>query len=289
MSKSAKDLIRAAPKYLGVPYSKLDCQAFVEACLKDIGISKNLPGSNAWYRTMTWVGTPEECAASFGSIPVGAFLFILKQDGKEPEKYKSDGIGNASHIGIYTGLTGQEMVEIATSDGVKNADKYDFGDGAINSSSTRGCVCTSKFANKAINGGWNRVGLWDRLYYWESNETSEKGKKTPANSICKGGNNMTATVYAQSGSTVNLRSKPTTSAALVERVPIGTLATIISESGDWAYIELDGSDVRGYMMSEYLRPGEIEHDGTQSDTVTVKREWLQGVYQQIGEYLGIRG
>ena len=287
---SAKDIVlRAAPKYLGTPYSKMDCQAFVEACLKDIGISKNLPGSNAWYRTMTWVGTPEECEHSFGSIPVGAFLYVLKQDGGEPEKYKSDGIGNANHIGIYTGMTGKEMVELAKQAGVKNAEAYNFGDGAINSSSTRGCVCTSKFANKSINGGWNRVGLWDRLYYWESTKTSEKGEKTPANSTCKGENNMTATVYAQSGSTVNLRSKPTTSAALVERVPIGTLATIISESGDWAYIELDGSDVRGYMMSEYLRPGEIEHDGTQSDTVTVKREWLQGVYQQIGEYLGIRG
>ena len=111
---SAKDIVlRAAPKYLGTPYSKMDCQAFVEACLKDIGISKNLPGSNAWYRTMTWVGTPEECEHSFGSIPVGAFLYVLKQDGGEPEKYKSDGIGNANHIGIYTGMTGKEMVELA--------------------------------------------------------------------------------------------------------------------------------------------------------------------------------
>ena len=103
----AADLCQVAPKYLGTPYSKMDCQAYVERCLKDIGISRNLAGSNAWYRAMTWTGTPAECTASFGKIPKGAFLFILKSDGKEPAKYRGDGIGNASHIGIYTGLTGR--------------------------------------------------------------------------------------------------------------------------------------------------------------------------------------
>ena len=114
--KSANDLIRSAPNYLGVPYSHLDCQAFVERCLRDIGIDKNLPGSNAWYREVKdhgWVGTPEECKQKYGLIPPGAFLFILEQNGKEPEKYKGDGIGNASHIGIYTGMSGSEMVKIA--------------------------------------------------------------------------------------------------------------------------------------------------------------------------------
>ena len=77
----ASELLKVSPKYLGTPYSKMDCQAFVEKCLSDIGIHDNLPGSNAWYRRMTWVGTPEECKTSFGKIPEGAFLFILKSDG----------------------------------------------------------------------------------------------------------------------------------------------------------------------------------------------------------------
>lgn len=158
----AEDLCKVAPAYLGTPYSKMDCQAFVERCLKDIGISRNLAGSNAWYRQMTWTGTPAECIASFGKIPKGAFLFILKQDGKEPAKYKPDGIGNASHIGIYTGMSGAEMCKLS---GVQDAVKYNYGDGAINSSSTHKCVCTSRFAGKAISGGWNRIGLWDALTY----------------------------------------------------------------------------------------------------------------------------
>ena len=133
-------------KYIGRTYSQMDCQAFVEQCLADAGLSVDLPGSNAWYRTMTWVGTPEECRAMFGSIPVGAFLFILEQNGREPEKYKADGIGNASHIGLYIGRES----------------------GAIHSSYSRNGVCYSYFAGSTINGGWNRVGLWNELDYGET-------------------------------------------------------------------------------------------------------------------------
>ena len=137
-------------KYLGTPYSVMDCQAFVEACLKDAGLNMNLAGSNAWYRAMDWVGTPEECVALFGSIPKGAFLFILEFDGGEPHIYQDDGIGNASHIGIYTG-------------------RYDGGrTGAMASSKSKGGVIHSKFYGRTINGGWNRIGLFRKLDYGES-------------------------------------------------------------------------------------------------------------------------
>ena len=83
MKYSAEDLSLAGDKYLGTPYSEMDCQAFVERCMADVGYDRNLAGSNAWFRAMTWTGTPEECVAEFGQVPNGALLFILKQDGKE--------------------------------------------------------------------------------------------------------------------------------------------------------------------------------------------------------------
>ena len=143
---SAQKVSLMGDKYLGRTYSQMDCQAFVEQCLADAGLPVDLTGSNAWYRTMTWVGTPEECRAKFGSIPVGAFLYILEQNGKEPNQYKADGLGNASHIGIYIG---------------RNS-------GAIHSSYSRGGVYYSYFAGSTINGGWNRVGLWTELDYGET-------------------------------------------------------------------------------------------------------------------------
>ena len=140
---TALSFSRQGAKYIGWPYIVMDCQAFVERCLLDAGLDRNLAGSNAWYREMDWTGTPEECTALFGAVPKGAFLFILEHNGKEPDKYKPDGLGNASHIGICTGT----------------------GLGAIHSSYTRGGVYESVFTGRTINGGWNRVGLWRELDY----------------------------------------------------------------------------------------------------------------------------
>ena len=139
-------LAEAGFRYLGTPYSQMDCQAFVEQCLRDCGLDRNLAGSNAWFREVMKNGTvmtPEECVRELGKVPAGAFLFILNQDGREPAKYRPDGLGNASHIGICTGR----------------------GEGAIHSSASRGCVAESKFKEKTISGGWNRVGLWNPVSY----------------------------------------------------------------------------------------------------------------------------
>lgn len=98
--------------YVGIPYSKLDCQGFVEEVLKDCGVRKpdgtvyNWRGSNSmWRNYIKWKGTKEECIKKFGEIPLGAFLFLLKWDGGEKEKGYHDGEGNASHVGLYTGTT----------------------------------------------------------------------------------------------------------------------------------------------------------------------------------------
>ena len=92
---TGKELAAAGPKYLGTPYSKMDCQTFVERCLADIGIRINLPGSNAWYRKMDWVGSPEECRKKYGKVPVGAFLFIWADDGGEPDPTHAHKLGHS--------------------------------------------------------------------------------------------------------------------------------------------------------------------------------------------------
>lgn len=143
-----KKLSEVGFRYIGTPYDEMDCQAFVERCLKDCGDYTNLSGSNAWYREVMkngWVGTPEDCIRLQGEVPKGAFLFILsKVSDTTPQKYRDDGIGDANHIGIVTHK----------------------GEGAIHSSRKRGGVCQSEFHDKTIkNGGWNRVGLWNRVDY----------------------------------------------------------------------------------------------------------------------------
>ena len=237
----------AGDKDLGVPYSEMDCQAFVERCMADCGFRKDLPGSNAWYREVMnngWVGSPEDCMKEFGQIPKGALLFILKHDGKEPDKYKKDGIGNASHIGFKTGRN----------------------DGAINSSSSRGCVATSKFQDKTIpNGGWNRVGLYNQFTYGKSIDwILEHGTDNPDH----GGDDahMKAIVVAESGSTVKLRQKPSTSCSLYWDIPVGTEVDVLERGAEWS--DVTTGTLTGWMMNEFLQfetPDDPDQDDDPDD------------------------
>lgn len=255
---NAGQIIDAAPKYLGTAYDQMDCQAFIEACLEDAGLRKDLAGSNTWYRYIRehgWVGTPEECKKKYGKIPKGAFLFIVDRNGKEPEKFRKDGLGNASHIGLYTGMTGNAMVQKGLADGAVISFLVDYGDGAMHSSASRGMVCTSKFRGKTINGGWNMVGLWDQIDYGASQDGDgatlpggEKGKK------------MQATVSLPAGvdgSNVNIRERQSTASGLVERVPVGTAIEVTENLGEWCRVKYGKRS--GYMMTKYLQ---FSEDGT---------------------------
>ena len=111
---SGSDLAEQAVtgNYVGIPYSKLDCQGFVEEVLKDCGVRKpdgtvyNWRGSNSmWRNYIKWKGTLQECFDKFGEIPLGAFMFLVKNDGGEKEKGYHDNEGNASHVGLYTGTS----------------------------------------------------------------------------------------------------------------------------------------------------------------------------------------
>lgn len=226
-------------KYLGRDYDDIDCQALVEAMLRDVGIRQNWSGSNAMYRDMGWVGTPEECMAKFGRIPPGALLYILKDSG-EPAKYQGDGIGNADHVGVKTGS----------------------GLGAIHSSQSKGGVVESKFANKTIrNGGWNRVGICKLLDYGSDIEEALYGPKEASNTITR-----TATVKT-SGGRLNLRASPDLSAKIVDSIPNGAAVTILGYSGpEWANVSYGG--VVGYVAMAYLSASETTGDVT----ITITRE-----------------
>ena len=117
-------------KYDGVPYTKLDCQGFVEEVLKDCGVRKadgtpyNWKGSNSmWRNALLWRGTIAECLHRYGEIPIGAWVFIIKNDGGEKEKGYNDNEGNASHVGIYA-RTGDEPVRDSTRSTKRNGVGY---------------------------------------------------------------------------------------------------------------------------------------------------------------------
>lgn len=97
-------------KYDRLTYAQYDCQAFCELVLRDLGVRNsaggvfNWKGSNDMYRNaVAWVGTIEECRRKYGDIPIGAWAFMWDTTGNEKARGYYDGLGNASHIGIYIG------------------------------------------------------------------------------------------------------------------------------------------------------------------------------------------
>lgn len=112
--------------YEGEPYSKWDCQAFVEQVLKDLGVRKpdgkpyNWLGSNSMFRNhIKWRGTIRECREKFGCIPRGAFLFLVKNDGGERERGYKDDLGNATHVGLYVGTEPNPCMDSQPTGGVQ--------------------------------------------------------------------------------------------------------------------------------------------------------------------------
>lgn len=286
MKPTAEALSLAGDIYLGRLYSEMDCQAFVERCLKDIGINTNLTGSNAWYRYMTWVGTPEECIAKFGSIPNGAFLYILSSNSKEPEKYKADGIGNASHIGIKTGRKQNEMLQaglnkIATDCGDDKDKCAELqrtftkiaanGSGAIHSSSSKAHVVTSNFADKTIkNGGWNRIGLWDKLDYGEK-----------INSILSGKVVNVVVEYAKvTGGGLNMRESMSTSAARITLIPDGSTVAVLEQNDNWCKVTYN--NYTGYVMKAYLSFDNSDSgEKTSKIMLSLPRDCAQALYEAL--------
>ena len=239
MKISAIDFSLAGDKYLGRSYEGMDCQAFVEKCMADVGYRRDLGGSNSWYRECMrngWTGTPEECMKQFGSVPKGALLFILEPVGpKTPAKFRNDGIGDVTHMGIVTGRN----------------------DGAIHSSSSRGCVATSKFKGKTIpNGGWNRVGLLSVFDYgttvnWVM-EHSGFGQ-TQKDEPIKEEPTMNVIIHSENGGPVKLRqgNDPKRSGySIWEEIPSGTGAEVLQSGENWSRIRV-GSRT-GWMMSRFL-------------------------------------
>ena len=259
----AADLAKIGQRFLGCSYSDMDCQEFIERCLADLGLYKDLPGSNAWFREMTWTGSPEECVSRFGCVPPGAFLFIVENDGREPQRYRGDGKGNASHMGLKTGT----------------------GLGAIHSSASRGMVAESNFADKTIrNGGWNRVGLWDRVDYGDRINRILTGGQSAEQGEEEDPMGTTAQVYTNSGTDVFLRAKPDTSCPIWWRVPVGTEVEVLERGDKWSRIKW--GDTTGYMMSQFLIDGDQTDGG---GMLMVSEAELRAIYDALGGILGLRG
>lgn len=100
----------------------------------------------------------------------------------------------------------------------------------------------------------------------------------------------TATVVADSGDDVKMRSTPSQTDGLYWKVPVGDKVQVAYVEGEWAKVRHQGHT--GYMMVEYLEmdaqepPASGSSSGsTGGELITVQRAALQAVYEALGNLL----
>lgn len=103
----------------------------------------------------------------------------------------------------------------------------------------------------------------------------------------------TAKVISENGGSVKLRSIPSTSTKLYWNIPYGNIAVVHEKQSVWSNISVDdesGTNRTGWMKNEFLLYDDTDvNPDAVGDTVTVKRQDLEDIYDQIGNMLGLRG
>lgn len=256
-------------RHLGITYKQEMCDAYVERTLEAAGGPYiNYAGSNTMLREAVTELVPLSEAQRMGILQPGMVLFIVKYDGQEPAKFRADGLGNADHIGVFTGTTDPDTGEYIE---------------VMHSSASRGGVYPSTLKN-----AWTHAAKYKNVSYGGSDASGE----APTG----GGTEMIdMVVTVASGTTVNLRKKPSTGDTIVlERVPSGTVVRAQQHNGLWHYV-ITPKGNRGYVMSEFLGDtdgsssapdGNQNHGVSDGDMVMVNRGMLYALWQELGIMLG---
>lgn len=147
MKPTANQVARAATlaAHVGYTYDELDCQAFVEHCVRQAGGRMDYLGTNDMARRAAWLGTLDEARAQGRLVPGAGLLIRESTEANLPARYAGDGLGDFSHVGLYVG-------ENALTDTDKNGRRRACD--AVHSSATMGRV-----AGSTLQNGWTHA-LW---------------------------------------------------------------------------------------------------------------------------------
>ena len=257
MKPTTNQVARAAPlaAHVGYTYDELDCQAFVEHCVRQAGGRMDYLGTNDMARRAAWLGTLDEARAQGRLVPGAGLLIREETDANLPARYAGDGLGDFSHVGLYVGPDA-----LTDTDKNGNARSCDV----VHSSATMGRVAGSTLAN-----GWTHVMWFAEIDYGnEAGLGVEQG--ADSGDVSDGGidisDGLTAGVPATSskhyavvvtsdGGPVKLRKSASKDESLYWHVNPGARVQVERERDGWALIRAictDGYTRRAYMMAQYL-------------------------------------
>lgn len=252
MKPTGKSVAAAAVQAVGVGYTydEMDCQAFVEYCVKQAGGEMDYRGSNDMARNAVWLGTLENAKAAGKLVPGAGMLIHEDTEANLPAKYRGDGLGDFSHVGLYVG-------ENALTDVDKNGNARSCD--VVHSSATMGRV-----AGSTLQNGWTHVMWFAEIDYGvdvqpgvEIGAEISQGTDTGADSVPDG---LTAGTPAQSadryavvvspdGGPVKLRKSASKDESLYWHVNPGARVQVERERDGWALIRAICTD--GYTRRAY--------------------------------------
>lgn len=263
MKPKGTDVAAAAVQAVsvGYTYDEMDCQAFVEHCVKQAGGAMSYRGSNDMARHAAWLGTLENAQAE-GMLRPGALLFIREEDENAlPARYAGDGLGDFSHVGLYVGAD-------ALSDTDKSGRRRSCD--VVHSSATMGRVAGSTLQNGWTHVGWAReidygeeaapgVELGAGIDQGEAGGDASEGGVDMSGGLTAGTPAQSAERYAMvvspDGGPVKLRKSASKDESLYWHVNPGARVQVERERDGWALIRAictDGHTRRAYMMTKYL-------------------------------------
>ena len=241
--------------HVGYTYEDMDCQAFVEHCVKQAGGSMDYSGSNDMARRAVWLGTLAQARAQGRLVPGAGVLIREETEANLPARYVGDGLGDFSHVGLYVG-------ENALTDVDKNGNARSCD--VVHSSATMGRVAGSTLAN-----GWTHVMWFPEIDYGnEAGLGVDQG--ADSGDVANGGMDMSdeltagtpattvkqyAVVVSPDGGPVKLRKSASKDESLYWHVNPGARVLVERERDGWALVTAictDGYTRRAYMMSKFL-------------------------------------
>lgn len=228
---SVSKLSASANACMGWPYvspgtndqNGIDCSGLFVKMYRDQG-AKIYHGSNTIYHDYcSKAGT----LTSISQLQPGMAVFKLKAwtDADQGDKWYGEDPGNLSHIGYVDSVNPLRI---------------------IHASSASGCVTVDTKIGK-----WACWGRLKDVDYGGSPSPELVPEPVPEPVPAA----KTMFVYAENGKPVNLRTRASKHATLVDRVPVGAAVIWQKDNGaSWAYVKYHGKS--GWMMDCFLRENE---------------------------------
>ena len=257
MKPTANQVARAATlaAHVGYTYDELDCQAFVEHCVRQAGGRMDYLGTNDMARRAAWLGTLDEARAQGRLVPGAGLLIREATEANLPARYAGDGLGDFSHVGLYVGEN--VLTDVDKNGNARSCD-------VVHSSATMGRVAGSTLAN-----GWTHA-MWFQEIDYGNDAGLGVDQGADSGDVADGGidisDGLTAGVPATStkhyavvvspdGGPVKLRKSASKDESLYWHVNPDARVQVEREREGRALIRAictDGYTRRAYMMAKYL-------------------------------------